>query len=680
MPHKISTLALAAILLVAVASCDAARPRTSGADAAATPGAECARCHGDPTRTDADPLVKAAPPVAVDGSDGGAHLAHLRGGAVRGALACGECHVVPTTTAHFDGKIDVTFGALARTGGVAPTFSGGSCATVYCHGATLDGGTARTPVWSGGAAVGCTSCHGYPPPSHAATSTSCFTCHPGTAKADGSIDVALGNHVNGRVDVNGVHQTGWADPTQHGYAANGDLPSCRVCHGNDFAGGTTGVSCNACHANTGFATWQSNCTFCHGTRTATYAAADLGKAAPPAGTQGETAATARAVGAHQKHLAGGSIGKALACTDCHATLPTDLSHVDGTAQVTFGAGAIRGGATPTWNGTSCANYCHGSTLDAGGSLTTPAWTGGASQAACGTCHAAPPPAPHTTSTACGGCHTGYTATAVNPSLHLNGVLDASGSSHPAGWSAKEQHGYGANKQGLSGCKSCHGTNLDGVGGSGPSCATCHASAGIASWQTSCTFCHGSRTSGASNPPVDTQGGSAATNVSVGVHASHVNTTLAAKIGCVQCHPDRTGSSVITDAGHIDGNGIAEVAFGTLAKTGAVTPVYTRTSATSATCASTYCHGNFVGGANATPSWTSTTQVGCTSCHGAPPSIGAKSHHAFRACGDCHVSYTSSAANATLHLNGRKDVGNRITTYSTATRTCTNSCHGSETWR
>jgi predicted CxxxxCH...CXXCH cytochrome family protein len=181
--------------------------------------------------------------------------------------------------------------------------------------------------------------------------------------------------------------------------------------------------------------------------------------------------------------------------------------------------------------------------------------------------------------------------------------------------------------------------------------------------------------------VDVQGRTVATNVSVGVHASHVATTLAAPIACVQCHPSRT-ASVITDTSHVDGNGIAEVAFGALAKTGNVTPVYARTSATAATCASTYCHGNFTGGPKATMSWTSTAQATCTTCHGAPPTTG---HHTSvsshkRSCGDCHgAGYTTTAVVPATHVDGVKQLGNKIRTYNPTTRTCTSSCHGSQTW-
>ena len=80
------------------------------------------------------------------------------------------------------------------------------------------------------------------------------------------------------------------------------------------------------------------------------------------------------------------------------------------------------------------------------------------------------------------------------------------------------------------------------------------------------------------------------------------------------------------------------------------------------------------------SWTSTTQVGCTSCHGAPPSTGEhqRSNHRSRSCGDCHgTGYSATGVVAATHVNGSVQVGNRITTFNGTT--CTNACHGSETW-
>jgi predicted CxxxxCH...CXXCH cytochrome family protein len=419
-------------LVVALSGCDTARPIAAPESAGDVDAlTACTYCHGDASRAEADALLQAAPPRTASGAPAGAPDRHLHGGTFRTALACAECHAVPRSAGHQDGKVDLAFGALARTGGASPAFAGGTCSGVYCHGATLAAGGADTsPSWAG--AVGCTSCHAYPPPSHAAADTGCATCHPGTVHGDGTLNLAGGLHVNGVVDVGVAHPAGWEQPASHGRAANGDLASCRRCHGDDLTGGTSRVSCDGCHGSAGFADWRSNCTFCHGAKVPGYGPADLAKAAPPRGTQGETATSARAVGAHQKHLSGGTFASAVACSECHAVVPADLTHVDGTAVVSFGDAARRGGASPAWNGTTCAStYCHGATLGAGGTSTAPAWT--ASLSSCTGCHAVslsslPRRHPtHSGKAACGDCHAGYTSASVDKAVHVNGAKNVGGS-------------------------------------------------------------------------------------------------------------------------------------------------------------------------------------------------------------------------------------------------------------
>jgi predicted CxxxxCH...CXXCH cytochrome family protein len=196
--------------------------------------------------------------------------------------------------------------------------------------------------------------------------------------------------------------------------------------------------------------------------------------------------------------------------------------------------------------------------------------------------------------------------------------------------------------------------------------------------------------------VDIQGRSVTTNVSVGKHDKHVAPAMMSPIACTECHAART-ASVITDTAHIDGNGIAEVVLGTLSRTGGAAAAYNRTSATSATCSSNYCHGSFTGGTTTTPNWATGTAMTCTSCHGNPPSTGRHSTHQSRniACTACHgtgftrTGTTTGTVNVTLHVNGAKNVpltagGSRIQTWNASTRSCTPSsgsgCHGSQTWR
>jgi predicted CxxxxCH...CXXCH cytochrome family protein len=192
-----------------------------------------------------------------------------------------------------------------------------------------------------------------------------------------------------------------------------DFAACTKCHGEDFSGGTSGVSCLACHAD-----GPTACTTCHGP-------------------------SQLASGAHPTHL-----GKSLDCSECHVkpTTWTDPGHVfnaDGSidlppAEVTFGAmasltpaGGHRKGS-PAWDeaANTCANvYCHGGTLDdAAAQHSTPIWNKDARQIACDGCHG-DPPASHGGATDCKVCH--------SPSApHIDGVVN-----------------FG---DGSGGCTACHG--------------------------------------------------------------------------------------------------------------------------------------------------------------------------------------------------------------------------------
>jgi len=186
-----------------------------------------------------------------------------------------------------------------------------------------------------------------------------------------------------------------------------------------------------------------------------------------------------------------------------------------------------------------------------------------------------------------------------------------------------------------------------------------------------------------------------------------------------------------------------VVFGTLSRTGGASPTF---NAGTAGCAASYCHGTFtfngVTGARATPIWTSTAPMtctschgmppsghpaytgtpnavscyqchpqsvnadgtikqggghlngkadggGCTGCHGDPPSTGkhGNSNHRNRSCDACHpTGYTSSNAIAPFHQNGVTDLGAQagyscgLKGCATGTRgTCTNKCHGRKSW-
>jgi predicted CxxxxCH...CXXCH cytochrome family protein len=300
-----------------------------------------------------------------------------------------------------------------------------------------------------------------PPAGHPAvpgtTAASCSGCHPQTVNADGTINVAGGLHLNGAANE-GAHAAGWSDPAQHGRAANAQgLAACTSCHvGYGTAAGVAGSSCNACHGGTA---WQSSCTFCHGTagRTGNLAGTDpLLAAAPPVGSQGETAPSQPAVGAHQAHAnptAVAALAVPIACATCHPSpLPTDVTHVNGQpAEVAFSGLAVTGGITTAQyaSGSCSATYCHGNFP--GGANGVPGWTGGAMT--CTSCHGNPPAtgehAPRNSSHGfgCNICHgAGYTSTTVVVGTHVNGVKNVA-SGTPPGWNPTTR----------SCANSCHGS-------------------------------------------------------------------------------------------------------------------------------------------------------------------------------------------------------------------------------
>jgi len=213
----------------------------------------CTFCHGDASRTPilagTDPLLDAAPPRGVEGESlpsqpaVGAHQAHVNPSsdtALTLPLACSACHnPFPPASPHPSGATAlVAFGALARTGGAAPSYDPVmGCAATYCHGNYAPGGNNATPTWTGGSdQAACGTCHGLPPATgrvvsiggppftlhvlHADVGLECGNCHPGYGFSNGPVNLAL--HVNGVVDT-GANLTSY-DP------ATG---ACVGCHGAD---------------------------------------------------------------------------------------------------------------------------------------------------------------------------------------------------------------------------------------------------------------------------------------------------------------------------------------------------------------------------------------------------------------------------------------------------------------
>ena len=638
----------------------------------------CTACHGDATRVatlaGADVNLASAPPVTTANASPsavGAHLGHMNptaASALMGPVACKECHVVPTDSAHatIPPAQSVVFGTLAKTGGAAPTYAAGTagCAASYCHGNfSFNGvsGSNATPIWTDATAMTCTSCHGMPPTGHVViaspiTAASCAACHPRSVNADGSINRVDKGHLNGLPDTSAL--------------------GCATCHGDIARKGTLpGTDVNLASAP---------------------------PVAPPN-------APAYAVGVHLGHVnptAASFLMGPIACKECHA-VPVDSAHAKTppAQPVVFGTFSKTGGATPSWvAGTAgcAASYCHGTFTFNGvsGAKATPIWTD-TTPMACTSCHGMPPTghiavvAP-VTAASCAQCH----PAAVN----ADGSINATAKGHLNG--------------------KADVTAL--------ACTTCHGDA------TRKGILVGTDVNLASAPPVAQTGAPA---YAVGAHMGHMNPTAAsylmAPIACKECH------LVPLDEKHATTPPPSVVVFGTLSKTGGALPTFV---AGTAGCAASYCHGNFtlgtVKGANATPLWTTTTKLtctschgmlptghpattglptaascfqchpqsvnadgtikvggghingkidggGCTACHGDPPTTGKHTiaDHRNLRCDKCHpTGYTNTVAIAPFHQNTVVDIGSQAG-YSCglkgcapgATRTCANTCHGRETW-
>ncbi|MBI4821924.1 MAG: CxxxxCH/CxxCH domain-containing protein [Deltaproteobacteria bacterium] len=675
-------------------------------------GAACFGCHGSGSNS--------APPRDLDGASDpslttvGSHQEHLSGGQFSRPVECEDCHLVPAqldSPGHVDSErpAELFFGELARADGALPAWNrtDGTCANSYCHGATLEGATRSSPIWTDLASPAeCGACHAVPPASPHPANERCELCHLPTAGPNKSI-ANRATHVNGIVEVAieecvGCHgnvdnlappvdmagktettlRTVGAHQTHLTGGQNAKPVACDACHvvpdqvddpnhrdappsevilaglPNGATGATgpaefDGVSCSGspCHAGPGAENpspvWvkvdgtEAKCGSCHALPppaphpaadrcelchedagpnqvitdrskhvngvveatdddcTACHGSPESG--APPKDVSGRTDPSLPTVGAHLSHLtARNHISLPVACNSCHLVPSNvdDPGHVDTStpAEVTYSALASKD-TTPSWNRVegTCANYCHGATLD-DGSMTLPIWTlTDGSQTACGTCHGAPPGSGHPNDDACEKCHAptaGPGKTIADPSTHLDGILQAS---------------------------------------------------------EDCTSCHGSPSSSA--PPNDLDGQAARSLPTVGAHQAHLSGGKASQpVACQECH---LVPSERADPGHDDTPRPAELTFGAIAAKGTV-PAYG-----SSTCSDTYCHG-LVGATQPNPTWTdeSGAASSCDACHGMPPNTPV--HASAGDCSMCHLPTAGpdqTIANRATHVDGIVEAAN-----------------------
>jgi predicted CxxxxCH...CXXCH cytochrome family protein len=177
--------------------------------------------------------------------------------------------------------------------------------------------------------------------------------------------------------------------------------ACKSCHGEDFSGGNSGVSCIGCHNQRRDTVTNvlTTCTGCHG--------GSLGDSigAPPRSVAGAVDDTARGVGGHRVMVFGSTLFSGTDCQTCHIkpVFVLTASHItpsgtgsDGRAEVVFVvfSGTARlfssryGSPTfDTLTGSCASVYCHGA-FPGGDTARVVNFYAGSTEAFCGSCHPA----------------------------------------------------------------------------------------------------------------------------------------------------------------------------------------------------------------------------------------------------------------------------------------------------
>ncbi len=194
-----------------------------------------------------------------------------------------------------------------------------------------------------------------------------------------------------RFTITSIHPDGIMDPDSldfHGQElldSAWDFAACQECHGEDYAGGSSGVSCLTCHEE-----GPTDCATCH---------SDILE-----------------LGRHAPHVLGGDLEKAYDCDVCHV-VPTDffdLGHAliqsdpnvadppPAEVELTGPALFLTDTATVYRPETqACTVYCHGDGEDPNAQRPRPSWSD-EEPMDCVSCHGEPPE-PHP-GDACDQCH------------------------------------------------------------------------------------------------------------------------------------------------------------------------------------------------------------------------------------------------------------------------------------
>lgn len=635
----------------------------------------------------------------------GSHLRHVDS-TMSADFACYKCHAatVNSTNAvvsladHVDRLVTVKYsntstavngtynGVNASTGKTAltPGTRNATCTNIYCHSyGTAASGTFRvmsTARWGGAMPTSCTGCHG----GASATNSKfrlmstgkhnkhirgtnyaaanqyynygCVECHNTTVSSNTNVNNAA-NHVNYKVDVS--FPATWGGT----YSNTGHKP-----------GDQTGTCSNVyCHSNGQLATpifrsltgskiwWGSagslGCSGCHGYGTT--------------GTYNVTRLSGKH-GAHLSITANTELGKAFACSDCHAQV-RQTSWVDrnlhSNRMVNY-SGTLAGKIVGDARGVTCANlYCHSDGKGQFKSMTTDNWMSG-TNLNCTGCHGSSTPSAFTSQFG----EPNYVSTGVNQlrsnshQKHVDAATDCYlchrktvSSTTNAIWThISTTHVSG--KLNIRFAKPNAFTTMSGVyNPTARTCSTtyCHGTAASPAWGdvTTCATCHAN------------QGAGTQAAVFNGAHAQHSDWATAGRYtyACENCHSFKSPSPAGHAKGGVSANQAAEVKFYNGAFTNwtstsygdesakrykyralnsnpygatAPTPGYVAGGSvagtdngfnwTAGTCSNVWCHSNAnpVGdGVTSTsniyataPAW-NTTITNCVACHGDKASTG-----------------------------------------------------------
>jgi predicted CxxxxCH...CXXCH cytochrome family protein len=501
----------------------------------------------------------------------------------------------------------------------------------------------------------------------------CTGCHGSDLRGGISTVSCFSPQFNGQschADGPKGHPVGWRDPALHGADAKSQpgpdsgFQSCQLCHGSDYSGFVTGVSCftanrptGPCHVTNGVPVGSPHApipwkTYPAPTHTDTVD--------DDAGSNAAVCALCHTAGANLRHpiITSYSSGKpgCFNSTLCHG----QMGHPVGWARPDSHGLAAR--SNLTW-----CQQCHADN-PSGGPGSNPRFNvqlGRLNDTALG-------------NTGCEVCHAPL---AAHPRvLRIPAAFGAIATQNPLGtpWYLHCK----ANPSGFDACGRCHGANLDGVGGvaGASACALCHR-IGLPTTLKNCTSCHASPPGGNSYPDTAL------------AHAAHagLNTTDV----CGACH-NGIGSITLDHFSRARNRTTqiqpGAVQFGAFARTNGVSPVFDEATLK---CTNTYCHGaTLAGGANKSPLWSATnylTASGCGTCHGFPPPN--TIHAGFTSgtvCKSCHPHVNASNTgfdDPTKHVNGVLDIAgvphgfpNPGSVHASAAGTApfpgcvTNSCH------